>query len=402
MKKIIIAILIPSAMVFSFPAAAAENLSARLAGRILLQVESYGRAWYVDPVSQERYYLQDGNEAYALMRTKGLGITNANLNKIPTQRGQAGDIKLVNRLKGRIVLQVQQNGEAWYINPVDGLRYYLKDGQAAYDLMRQMSLGIKNSDLAKIKMNSQQIVHDTTFNDFAYVGFDGKNFSEGYNADQILPLASLSKLMTALVFLDTDPDWDKPVTITDEQINYPKTLAGDDATSEVDFSSGDIVTVYDLWIAMLVSSSNQAAIALADSSELSRDEFVKKMNDKAKELGLVKTKFYDVSGLDPHNVTTAKEMAKLAYTAFNDPQVMAAGQNTAYIINAATATSIKQIAVTDRNYSLQKFFPDASKTGFLIEAQHTVAVKKNNRVAVVLHALSMNQRNTALEKLLGL
>ena len=398
----IIATLILSAVITGSSVAAAENLTARLAGRILLQVESYGRAWYVDPVSQERYYLQDGNEAYALMRTKGLGITNANLNKIPTKRGQVGDNKLVNRLKGRIVLQVQQNGEAWYINPVDGLRYYLKDGQAAYDLMRQMGLGIKNSDLAKIKMNSQQIVHDTTFNDVAYVQFDGKNFSGGYNADQILPLASLTKLMTALVFLDTNPDWEKPITITTEQINYPKTLVGNDATSEVDLRVGDTMTVYDLWVAMLVASSNQAAIALADSSELSRDEFVKKMNDKAKELGLVKTKFYDVSGLDAHNVTTAKEMAKLAHIAFNDPQIIAAGQNTAYIINATTATSTKKIAVADRNYSLQKFFPEASKTGFLIEAQRTAAVKKNNRVAVVLHALSMNQRNTALEKLLAL
>ena len=62
----------------------ASTLSNRLNGRILLQVESYGRAWYVDPISQERYYLQNGAVAYDIMRSLGLGITNNDLNKIPT------------------------------------------------------------------------------------------------------------------------------------------------------------------------------------------------------------------------------------------------------------------------------------------------------------------------------
>ena len=402
MKKILVITLIISSFGFSSPTLAAEDLATRLSGRILLQVESYGRAWYIEPVSLQRYYLSDGNEAYALMRNKGLGISDADLKKIPTQAGQTKDIKLVNRLKGRILLQVQQRGEAWYVNPVDGLRYYLKDGQAAYDLMRKMGLGIKNSDLSQIKMNAEQIVHDTTFNDVAYVYFDGQSFSGGYNADQILPLASLTKLMTALVFLDTNPNWNKLVTITQEQINYPKSLVGQDASSEVDLAAGDTVTIYDLWVAMLVASSNQAAVAVADASGLSRAEFVKKMNTKASDLGLVKTKFYDVSGLDSHNITTAKEMAKLAYAAFANADIISAGQQSAYVIGAINATSTKQIAVTDRNYSLQQFFPDASKTGFLVEAQRTVAVKKNGGVAVVLHALSMSQRNAALKKLLGL
>jgi D-alanyl-D-alanine carboxypeptidase len=208
--------------------------------------------------------------------------------------------------------------------------------------------------------------------------------------------------MTALVFLNTNPDWNKKVKITSEQINYPKTLAGTDATSEVDFEQGDIVSIYDLWVAMLVASSNQAAVALADNSGLDRQNFIQKMNDKASELGLVKTKFYDMTGLDAHNVTTAEEMAKLAYNAFSNPKIIEVHQYQDYTILATTdKLATKEIKVWDRNYSLQKFEPKASKTGFLIEAQRTVALKKDEKIIVVLHALSMNQRNGIIEKLIN-
>ena len=57
---------------------------------------------------------------------------------------------LVNRLRGQILLQVESRGEAWYINPDDGKRYYMPDGPSAYQIMRFLSLGITNSDLSKI------------------------------------------------------------------------------------------------------------------------------------------------------------------------------------------------------------------------------------------------------------
>jgi phosphodiesterase/alkaline phosphatase D-like protein len=136
-----------------------SNLVNRLLGRILLQVENKGEAWYLDKDSYKRYYLRDGQTAYAVMWAVGLGINDSDLVKIPI--GDIGgdsseaaattvDPSLVSRLKGRILLQVQQHGEAWYVNPADGQRYYLKDGDTAYQIMRYLSLGIKNSDLQKI------------------------------------------------------------------------------------------------------------------------------------------------------------------------------------------------------------------------------------------------------------
>lgn len=399
MKKILILLVI----LFSLPwqvFASEESLADRLSGRILLQVESYGRSWYVDPVTKERYYLSGRYEALNLMRYKSLGITNKDLAKIPTAKNQQGDPKLVERLKGRLLLQVEEHGEVWYVNPVDGLRYYLRDGEAAFELMRKFGLGITNDDLAKIPMNREQIAHDTTFKDVAYVRYDGNLFFDSYNADTILPLASMTKIVTAMVLMDLKPDWDKIITITKEHLYYPKIYVGNDATSEVNLAVGDKMTFYDLWVAMLVASSNQGAAALVDSTGLTVTEFAELMNKKAESLGLKKTKFCDVAGLSADNITTPKEMAKLAYSAFSIPEIAKASQNRTYIIKATTIDGApKEIKVVDRNYSLWNFGVESAKTGYLVEAQRTVATKKGNDIVVIMHALSMTQRNEILGRL---
>lgn len=128
-----------------------EKLVNKLKGYILLQTEEHGEAWYIDPTTSKKYYMQDGPTAYEMMRSFGLGITDKDLNKIPAEGSNTkGDTTLINKLKGKILLQIQQHGEAWYVNPKDGKRYYLKDGNEAYRIMRIFSLGITNKDLRKI------------------------------------------------------------------------------------------------------------------------------------------------------------------------------------------------------------------------------------------------------------
>ncbi|MEK7584054.1 MAG: serine hydrolase [Patescibacteria group bacterium] len=378
---------------------AGQSLAERLSGRILLQVESYGRAWYVHPMDGTRYYLKDGATAYEIMRTLGLGVTNADLEKIPTAAGQAQDAGLASRVAGRILLQVEERGEAWYVRPENGLRYYMKDGAAAYGMMREFSLGISNDDLRAIPMNTTQVVHDTTFDDVAYIQVRAGEVIASQHADQILPPASMTKLMTALVFLDRRIPWDTPVTITESQIAYPRYYAGMDATSEVDIALGDVVTVYDLWVALLVASSNQAAIALVDVSGMTREAFIAAMNEKATALGLTRTVFYDPSGLNAHNVTTPREMAVIAREAFSSFDIYRASQQDRYSFQTRNVAP-RQITVTDRNYTLQDFNVDAAKTGFLDEAQRCVSLKRKNDIVVVMHARSMSERNQILHALL--
>ncbi len=135
-------------------------------GYILLQVQELGEAWYVDPVTFKRYYMKDGATAYEMMRSFGLGITDVDLAKIPianntTEMKNASSVcsynSMANRVKGKIVLQVQQNGEGWYIYPKNCRRIYMKDGTAAYGIMRYLGLGITNSDLSRLSTSEVEI-----------------------------------------------------------------------------------------------------------------------------------------------------------------------------------------------------------------------------------------------------
>ena len=118
-------------------------LTNKLKGKILLQIESCGEAYYVNPKDGKSYYMADGNSAYSVMRNLGVGITNDNLNKINTDKNFA------KKNAGKIFLQVEASGEAYYID-FNGEAHYLKDGTAAYGIMRDLGLGITNSDLSKI------------------------------------------------------------------------------------------------------------------------------------------------------------------------------------------------------------------------------------------------------------
>jgi len=150
--------------------------------------------------------------------------------------------------------------------------------------------------------------------------------------------------------------------------------------SEVDLKAGELVTIEDLWTAMLVASSNQSAAILAEASGLTKEDFVAKMNAKADELGLAKTKFVDASGLDCNNISTPKEYAKVAQEAFNFEKIATTTRITSYDIQAITSSgTIRTIPVVNRNYSLLAFQPEASKTGYLVEAQRNSSLKKDKQ-----------------------
>lgn len=135
---------------------------ARLKGRILLQVKRKGEAWYVYPKDGKRYYLRDGEAAYMIMRFLGEGIRTKNLERIPDAVSKkAGDYSLVQRMKGKILLQVDKRGEAWYINPKDGKRYYMKDGAAAYEMMRKFGLGAITEDITQIPFGLPPAIDET-------------------------------------------------------------------------------------------------------------------------------------------------------------------------------------------------------------------------------------------------
>ncbi len=129
----------------------AQSLGASLSGKILLDVERNGEAWYIYPKDNKRYFLGRPHDAFAIMRELGLGISEYNFQKIAHEGSPVdGDLILAKRLSGMIVIQTEKNGEAWYINPSDLKKYYLGRPEDAFAIMRKLSLGISRENLARI------------------------------------------------------------------------------------------------------------------------------------------------------------------------------------------------------------------------------------------------------------
>ena len=124
-----------------------SSSSSHLNGRILLQVEENGEAWYVQPDTGKRYFMGRPADAFNLMRSLGLGIAHDELSSY--LNGTFPD-----RLLGMILLDVEKNGEAYYVYPVDKKAYFLGRPAEAFDVMRNTGLGISNTNLKKISVSS--------------------------------------------------------------------------------------------------------------------------------------------------------------------------------------------------------------------------------------------------------
>lgn len=157
------------------------------------------------------------------------------------------------------------------------------------------------------------------------------------NADKVLGIASMSKMMTEYIIMESIENgkisWDQKVKIN----KYVHDLSKAPNLSNVGLTEGEDYTVKELYQAMAVYSGNAATVALAQLVSGSEKSFVKLMNVKAKELGLKHHKFVNASGLnnsdllgqypsgdeDDENIMTAKDTALLAYRLINDyPEVL--------------------------------------------------------------------------------
>ena len=130
-----------------------DKMYNKLKGKIIIKVEDSGRAYYVSPVKKEMYYLGRPADAFAVMRGQGVGITNTNLNKILVNKEKANakiDAKFSKAQLGKIFIQTESKGEAWYVNPADSSRHFLGRPSDAFQVMKKLGLGISNVDFTKL------------------------------------------------------------------------------------------------------------------------------------------------------------------------------------------------------------------------------------------------------------
>lgn len=121
---------------------AASAFNAR-SGYIFLQVEKNGEAWYLSPKDKELHYLGRPADAFQIMQEQALGVSHSLISNTSI---------FPDSLLGQILLDVERNGEAYYIYPRDRHKYYLGRPADAFLIMKELGLGISNNDLTKLEL----------------------------------------------------------------------------------------------------------------------------------------------------------------------------------------------------------------------------------------------------------
>jgi len=198
--------------------------------------------------------------------------------------------------------------------------------------------------------------------------------------DRRLPMASLTKLMTALLIAET-ADLEATVTVS--------AGTGRETGTRIGLRPGEQAKARDLFAAMLVRSANDACRALADWHGGDQDTFVKAMNLRAWQLGLKDTRFADACGHDaPTQYSSVRDLARLAHAALQEPEIVAAAALTKFEF---TTVGGRRYAMNASNHLLGRFEGATGlKTGYTPGAGRcliAVAERDGRRViAVLLHA----------------
>lgn len=161
-----------------------------------------------------------------------------------------------------------------------------------------VSLLISSSAFAQSINSKAYAIYDVTEN----------TFIAGKNEKQKMPIASITKLMTAMVFLDKKPDLNKSITIDKADVD---TLLHTTSRLKV----GTELTAKEALNLALMSSENRAASALARAYPGGKNAFIRAMNAKAKKIGMKQTQFFDSTGLDGRNQSSAVDLVQLVKNA---------------------------------------------------------------------------------------
>ena len=204
------------------------------------------------------------------------------------------------------------------------------------------------------------------------------------NATEVRPIASITKLMTAMVVLDAEVPLDDPVTITEQDRDRMRWSRSRLYIDEATLSRGDMLRV------SLMSSDNRAAHALGRTTFAGgMPAFVDAMNAKAKALGMRNSQFADSSGLDAGNVSTAEDLVRLIHAAAQYPlirEVTSSGEFTAHPYRD-TQRGPLEYRNTNPLTRDSRWDVELSKTGYIHEAGRCLvmqAVVEGRRLYVVL------------------
>ncbi|HFC8500492.1 MAG: D-alanyl-D-alanine endopeptidase [Neisseria sp.] len=188
------------------------------------------------------------------------------------------------------------------------------------------------------------------------------------NANRVMPIASISKLMSAIVLLDADLNMNELVTITPEEIDRLKGTGSR-------LSIGTSLPRKELLHLSLMSSENRATHALARTYPGGINAFVAAMNAKAQSLGMSNSRFYEPTGLDYRNVSTAHDLSRLVAAASKYPLIRRNSTSNYGAVSTASGSlryKNSNALVREGGWNIE-----LQKTGYIREAGRSMVVKAN-------------------------
>ncbi|MES2721041.1 MAG: D-alanyl-D-alanine endopeptidase [Pseudomonadota bacterium] len=181
----------------------------------------------------------------------------------------------------------------------------------------------------------------------------------GKNYNQSMPIASITKLMTAMVVLDAGLDMNDPVTITQDDVDKLR-------NTHSRLSVGTTLTRADMMLIALMASENRAAASLARSYPGGTNAAIAAMNRKAAKLGMTHTRFLDGTGLSGDNMSTPGDLAKMVQAAYRYADIRAFSTTPQYQVHSRghlLQYKNTNLLVKEPNWDI-----GVSKTGFINEA----------------------------------
>ena len=202
----------------------------------------------------------------------------------------------------------------------------------------------------------------------------------GKDAHTVRPIASITKLMTAMVILDSGVDLQEKITVTKDDRDLVQ-LTG----SRLEY--GATLSREQMIMLAVMSSENRAATALGRTFPGGMDAFVAAMNRKAAELGMKNSHFADPAGLHVDNRSTAADLALMVDAADDYPLIRKASTTTRYEVRPYKGRGPLVYGNTNRLLKNKNWSIDVSKTGYIMEAGRCLVMQATiggERIAIVL------------------
>lgn len=209
------------------------------------------------------------------------------------------------------------------------------------------------------------------------------------NADKVMPIASITKLMTAMVTLDARLSPNEKITITQADVDKLKHTSSR-------LPVGSNYPRHELLRLALMSSENRAAAALGRTYPGGTQAFVNAMNQKARKIGMTNSRFVDSSGLNSGNVATARDLAKLVTASNNYAAIREFSTTSQHSVSPGNKRGQLQYVNSNSLVRNQGWEIDVSKTGYLSEAGRCLVMQANISgqpvVIVLLNSWGKNTR----------